>query len=119
PALPSHTPPLPLHDALPIFGAGDPLAFQRVACSGNPRHRSRLACAMRATAYLVLLGTLLLWSGNWIVARAVRDDIAPGIATAGRLVVVLLILLPFTFKNLVVKAKTIKGRNILLAIGFF
>ncbi len=74
---------------------------------------------MRATAYLVLLGTLLLWSGNWIVARAVRDDIAPGIATAGRLVVVLLILLPFTFRNLVVKAKTLQGRNILLAIGFF
>ena len=43
--------------------------------------------------------TLLLWSGNWIVARAVRDEIAPGIATAGRLVVVLLILLPFAFSH--------------------
>ena len=74
---------------------------------------------MRLTAYAVLLGTLLLWSGNWIVARAVRDDIAPGIATAGRLVVVLLILLPFTFRTLIVKAKTLQGRNILLAIGFF
>ena len=45
---------------------------------------------MRFTAYLILAATLLLWAGNWIVARAVRDDIAPGIATAGRLVVVLL-----------------------------
>ena len=71
------------------------------------------------TAWLVLLATLLLWSGNWIVARAVRDDIAPGIATAGRLVVVLLILLPFTLKNLIQKAKatTNHGRNVLLAIG--
>jgi drug/metabolite transporter (DMT)-like permease len=74
---------------------------------------------MRATAYAVLLGTLLLWSGNWIVARAVRDDIAPGIATAGRLIIVLLILLPFTLNNLIVKAKTIQGRKVLLAIGFF
>ena len=30
---------------------------------------------MRARAYLVLLATLVLWSGNWIVARAVRADI--------------------------------------------
>jgi drug/metabolite transporter (DMT)-like permease len=71
------------------------------------------------TAWLVLLATLLLWSGNWIVARAVRDEIAPGIATAGRLVVVLLILLPFTWKHLIQKARATSshGRNVLLAIG--
>ena len=74
---------------------------------------------MRATAYAVLLGTLLLWSGNWIVARAVRDDIAPGIATAGRLVIVILILLPFVFAGLKKKIPQLKGKNILLAIGFF
>jgi len=76
---------------------------------------------MRFTAWLVLAATLLLWSGNWIVARAVRDDIAPGVATAGRLVVVLLILLPFTFRNLLEKTKTIStyGRRVLLAIGLF
>jgi drug/metabolite transporter (DMT)-like permease len=72
-------------------------------------------------AWLVLAATLLLWSGNWIVARAVRDDISPGIATAGRLVVVLLILLPFTLGNLIRKARTTTshGRNVLLATGFF
>jgi drug/metabolite transporter (DMT)-like permease len=72
-------------------------------------------------AWLVLAATLLLWSGNWIVARAVRDDISPGIATAGRLVVVLLILLPFTLKNLMAKAKTTttRDRNVLLATGIF
>jgi drug/metabolite transporter (DMT)-like permease len=70
-------------------------------------------------AYVVLLGTLLLWSGNWIVARAVRDDIAPGIATAGRLVVVLLILLPFTFRGLKNKLLELQGKPVLLAIGFF
>jgi drug/metabolite transporter (DMT)-like permease len=74
---------------------------------------------MRFTVWAVLAATLLLWSGNWIVARAVRDDISPGIATAGRLVVVLLILLPFTLKNLLIKTKAKEGRNVLLAIGFF
>ena len=74
---------------------------------------------MRFNAWLVLAATLLLWSGNWIVARAVRDDISPGIATAGRLVLVLLILLPFTFRNLFEKLRKTdgKGWKILLAIG--
>jgi drug/metabolite transporter (DMT)-like permease len=55
---------------------------------------------MRFTAWLVLIATLLLWSGNWIVARAVREDIAPGVATVGRLLIVLVILLPFAFRGL-------------------
>ena len=74
---------------------------------------------MRATTYFVLAGTLLLWSGNWIVARAVRDDISPGIATAGRMVVVLLILLPFTLAGLKRKFGQLQGKTVLLALGFF
>ena len=76
---------------------------------------------MRFTAYLVLLATLLLWSGNWIVARAVRDDISPGIATAGRLIVVLLILAPFAFHGLRQKIGKIgkQGWKILLVLGLF
>ncbi len=70
-------------------------------------------------AWFVLLATLFLWSGNWIVARAVRGDISPGLATAGRLVVVLLILLPFTLRPLLRKAAAIppEGRRALLALG--
>ena len=63
------------------------------------------------------MATLLLWSGNWIVARAVRDDIAPGLATAGRLIVVLLILLPFTFSGLKRKYGKLQGKTVLLALG--
>jgi len=74
---------------------------------------------MRYTAWFVLAATLLLWSGNWIVARAVRDDISPGVATAGRLVLVLLILLPFTFTGLKRKFRALQGKTVLLAIGFF
>jgi drug/metabolite transporter (DMT)-like permease len=55
---------------------------------------------MRFTAWLVLVATLLLWAGNWIVARAVRDDVSPGIATVGRQLIVLAVLLPFALRGL-------------------
>src|SRR5258708_29697323 len=75
---------------------------------------------MHFTSWLVLLATLALWSGNWIVARAVRDEIAPGIATAGRLVIVLTILLPFVFQPLKAKLALLSTRDwkILWALGF-
>ena len=75
---------------------------------------------MRFTAWLVLLATLLLWSGNWIVARAVRDEVQPGIATVGRLLVVLAILLPFVFGSFKQKIKLLTRRDwqVLAALGF-
>jgi drug/metabolite transporter (DMT)-like permease len=75
---------------------------------------------MRFTAWLVLIATLMLWSGNWIVARAVRNDIAPGIATVGRLAIVLAILVPFAFDGLRQKLAglTAKDWKILAALGF-
>ena len=54
---------------------------------------------MRAAAYFILLATLMLWSGNWIVARAVRADIAPGVATMGRLLLVLAVLAPLGWRS--------------------
>src|SRR5919106_1379431 len=75
---------------------------------------------MRFTAWLVLIATLMLWSGNWIVARAVRNDIAPGIATVGRLAIVLAILVPFALSGLREKLPrlTAKDWKILAALGF-
>ena len=75
---------------------------------------------MRRTAWLVLAATLLLWSGNWIVARAVREEIAPGIATAGRILIVLAILLPFSFSGLRRKLGSLTGKDwrIIGALGF-
>jgi drug/metabolite transporter (DMT)-like permease len=75
---------------------------------------------VRWSAWLVLVATLLLWSGNWIVARAVREEIAPGIATVGRLLIVLAILLPFTFSGMKSKLGTLKAKDwkILAALGF-
>jgi drug/metabolite transporter (DMT)-like permease len=74
---------------------------------------------MRFTAWLVLLATLVLWSGNWIVARAVRAEISPAVATVGRLVVVLAILLPFALPGLRNKLGKLTKREwlILAALG--
>jgi drug/metabolite transporter (DMT)-like permease len=66
---------------------------------------------MRFTAWLVLLATLLLWSGNWIVARAVRGDISPGLATAGRLVIVIALLAPFSWRGLAAKLPAFSRRD--------
>jgi len=76
---------------------------------------------MHRGAYLVLLATLLLWSGNWIVARAVRDDISPGIATVGRLVIVLVFLAPFVWRGFAAHLRTLARRDwaVLAALGFF
>ena len=75
---------------------------------------------MRFTAWIVLVATLMLWSGNWIVARAVREEIAPGIATVGRLVIVLAILLPFAWLGLKNKLPGLSSRDwkVLAALGF-
>jgi len=75
---------------------------------------------MHFTSWLVLFATLSLWSGNWIVARAMRDEIAPGIATAGRLVIVLAVLLPFVFQPLKAKLAQLSAGDwkILWALGF-
>ncbi len=74
---------------------------------------------MRFTAWLVLIATLLLWSGNWIVARAVRAEISPAVATVGRLLVVLAILAPFAFPTLLSKLKHLSRRDwqVLAALG--
>jgi len=75
---------------------------------------------VRFAAYFVLLATLGLWSGNWIVARAVRDDISPGVATAGRLVLVIALLAPFCGRTLASKLGAFSRRDwlVLAALGF-
>lgn len=75
---------------------------------------------MRFTAYLILALTLLLWSGNWIVARAVRDDVAPAIATVGRLLIALAVLAPFVWSGLREKLRAVdaRGWRVFVLLGF-
>ena len=72
---------------------------------------------MHFTSWLVLFATLALWSGNWIVARAVRDEISPGLATVGRLIIVLLVLTPFAWRELAAKLPQLTRRDWLIIAG--
>ena len=56
--------------------------------------------AARFGAYGALLLTVLLWSGNWIVGRAVRNDMSPALATLGRVAIVLVSVAPFALAGL-------------------
>src|SRR4051812_1628493 len=66
---------------------------------------------MRFTTWAILLVTLLLWSGNWIVARAVRNDISPGLATVLREAIVIALLAPFVWAGLRSKIPALGRRD--------
>ena len=76
---------------------------------------------MRFAAYFALISALALWAGNWIVARAVRDDISPGVITSARVTLVMLALSPFALPGLAVKLRALdaRGWGVLLALGLF
>jgi drug/metabolite transporter (DMT)-like permease len=74
---------------------------------------------MRAAAYFAVIAALALWAGNWIVARAVRDDISPGVITTGRLVLVMMALAPLALPGLLAKLRSFARRDwaVLAALG--
>jgi drug/metabolite transporter (DMT)-like permease len=76
---------------------------------------------MRAAAYFAVVAALALWAGNWIVARAVRDDIAPSVITTARLVLVLLALAPLALPGLAARLRAFAARDwaVLGALGVF
>ncbi|MGQ0546199.1 MAG: DMT family transporter [Betaproteobacteria bacterium] len=76
---------------------------------------------MRAAAYFALVASLLLWSGNWIVGRAVREDISPALATLGRVFIVMVAVLPFALHDLRRRLAALSREDwrVLLLAGFF
>lgn len=76
---------------------------------------------MRAAAYFAVVSALALWAGNWIVARAVRDDISPGLITSGRVVLVMLMLAPLALPGLGAKLRSFAARDwaVLALLGLF
>ena len=55
---------------------------------------------MRFTAYGALLATIILWAVNWIVGRAVRDELTPAVATLGRIAIAIACVAPFAVRGL-------------------
>ena len=76
---------------------------------------------MRAAAYFAVVSALALWAGNWIVARAVRDDISPGLITSGRVVLVMLTLAPLALPGLAARLREFTARDwaVLAGLGLF
>jgi drug/metabolite transporter (DMT)-like permease len=76
---------------------------------------------MRAAAYFAVVSALALWAGNWIVARAVRDDISPGLITSGRVVLVMLTLAPLALPGLAARLRAFTARDwaVLAGLGLF
>ncbi len=60
---------------------------------------SRLFNALYANAYLLLALTALFWAGNAVVGRGVHEDVPPMALAWWRLVLSLLILLPFVWRS--------------------
>lgn len=50
--------------------------------------------------YLLLTLTLLFWAGNWVVGRAIRNDVPPVALAFWRWSIAFLVLLPFTWGHL-------------------
>ena len=76
---------------------------------------------MRAAAYFAVIAALALWAGNWIVARAVRDDISPGLITSARLVLVMMALAPIALPGLGAKLRRFTTRDwgVVVGLGVF
>lgn len=63
----------------------------------------------RNWAYLMLCGSALFWSGNFILGRAFAADIAPITLSYWRWLVALVIFLPFGYKTLVAEFAIIRA----------
>jgi len=76
---------------------------------------------MRFTAYVVLVATILLWAGNWIVGRAIRNDVSPALATLGRVAIVVVSVAPFAAAGLRQRLAALRREEwkVLLLAGFF
>ena len=68
-----------------------------------------------------MVSALALWAGNWIVARAVRDDVAPAVITSGRIVLVMLALAPLALPGLAARLRRFRARDwaVLAGLGLF
>jgi len=68
-----------------------------------------------------VVSALALWAGNWIVARAVRDDVAPAVITSGRIVLVMLALAPLALPGLAARLRRFRARDwaVLAGLGLF
>src|SRR5215212_6977513 len=69
----------------------------------------------RASAFALLALANLMWSGNWILGRALRETFDPIALNFWRWLVALLVLAPFALREAVAKRAIIRRHGGLLA----
>lgn len=68
--------------------------------------------------YLLLAATALFWAGNWVVGRAMRNDIPPVAMSFWRWTLAFLLMLPFAARELREKWPVVRAnRLVLTALG--
>ena len=58
--------------------------------------------------YLLLSACMLMWAGNWVLGRALRDSMPPVAMTFWRWTVATLVLAPFALPRLIGKRDVLK-----------
>jgi len=69
-----------------------------------------------AVPYALLVLSMLMWAGNWILARAVHDVVAPSALAFWRWALTALVLLPFALRGLIRHRLTVRRRWPLLLV---
>ena len=72
-----------------------------------------------ATAFLLLAGANLMWAGNWVLGRAMRDDFEPVALNFWRWLIAALVLAPFALPGLAAKRDVLRRHaGILFLLAF-
>ncbi|GAB4069693.1 DMT family transporter [Ancylobacter sonchi] len=80
--------------------------------SGTAKYREARRPQMQPATFaaLALTGAALLWSGNFLAGRMAAEVLPPATFSAARWAVALMLLLPFTFREIRAKADELKRR---------
>lgn len=77
-----------------------------------------MVIAARFNPYVLLTLTALFWSGNMVVGRAIREDVAPFALAMGRWVIVFALITPFIWREIRPSLAVIRAHfRILLILG--
>lgn len=88
-------------------------------CNGA-RRLTRSAFASRGFAFLLLAVASLLWAGNWVLGRALREVFEPVALNFWRWLVAVLVLAPFALPRLRAQSATLRrSAGLLVVLSFF
>ncbi|MEW5890781.1 MAG: DMT family transporter [Pseudomonadota bacterium] len=86
----------------------------------RPITEASLSSRWRVSPYLLLVLTVLFWSGNWVVGRGIRADVPPIALSFWRWVIAFVCLLPVAWPHVRRQWRTLLRQwKVLAALGLF